>query len=88
VYNRSDCCSERLFNATIELMQEDGTPQQLQFFELVQLDGIARPISQFVGDTLDVETISWSFDDASSDPPTRKVRVNLAQEGILSLAEV
>jgi len=88
VYNRSDCCSERLFNATIELIQEDGTPHQLLFFELVQQDGIVQPISQFVGNTSGVETISWSFDGASFDPPTRMIQVSLPQPGHLSLAEV
>jgi len=90
VYNRSDCCSERLSNVTIELIHKDGTPQQLQFFQLVR-GGITQPISQFVGNTTDVRRINWSFDganDASSDPPTRKVRVSLPQLGILSLAEV
>lgn len=78
VYNRRDCCHERLNGALIELLGPSGA-----------VTAAARHNPEMMGEIKDV----WvaHFDPASS-PPARSVRVSVKHEdgacGYLELAEV
>lgn len=90
LFNRPDCCTEELSNATVHLLQENGTDTSIGTFTLVRTGGEKEVVTESIGNTTWIDKIRWSFSDsnAEADPPTRRVRVALPPERCLQLANV